>query len=349
MTDNYTDHDERKLLASVSKPNTMDDSSGMDSALSLTALDYIDMHLTSFITSIPTSSPSTPSPNSIHFLPPNNDARNWTAWIIVGVVVGTIIIVFILVLVLRSLINMFRNRDYESIANNTPSSNGDNKSIFDNYNNGTVKINVNQYHIIDYDNNDTSNTDNTNLSSIIAGAYTESGQQPIQSTIEHTKTTKKRSKKRKPKPSKKRKSKTKSKRKDKGNKKNLRKYSKSQSKSTVNFISSGSEQDDDRNDRNMDIVNDDEEDEKIRQPQIQIQSRKDSKSNIVTVINSDTNEESQSTQRGDDDDRNVRGDRNIRARAQSSGSTQSQIGFSVTENENDRTQSGGTRPSSSND
>ena len=304
----------------------MDTSSGMDSA----ALIFEDLHHIHFSTLVPTSSPSTPSPNSIHFLPPAHDANNSTAWIIVGVVVGTIIIVFILILVLRQLINMFRNRDYESIGNNSTSSNELNKSIFDNYNNGTVKINV-IHHSMDYDNDTSTNTDNTNLSSIIAGGYPDNTNRPIQSTIK----SKKRSKKRKPKPSKKRKkSKSKSKKRDKDKGKHLRKITMSQSKSTVNFVSSGS----DENDRNLIM---DDEDEKIRQPL----TRKDSKSNIVTVINSDTNEDSQSTQRGNDDDRVDVQPRNIRMRSRggSSGSTGSQYGFSMgsnTHNDNG-TRSGG--------
>lgn len=76
--------------------------------------------------------------NGIHFLPPKDDDTS-TAWIVVGVVVGTILAVFVIILVVRQLIIMFGHRHYESISNSPSCSD---KSIFDHYDNGQLHINM---------------------------------------------------------------------------------------------------------------------------------------------------------------------------------------------------------------
>eukprot|EP01083_Nonionella_stella_P209748 760001_1 len=80
-------------------------------------------------------------------LPTENQVA--TEWIIVAIVIGVIITVFLLILIIDKLINIFNNREYESIANPQTSS----KSVFDSTNNnGNVKT-----HSLEIDSNNDNN------------------------------------------------------------------------------------------------------------------------------------------------------------------------------------------------
>jgi len=120
--------------------------------------------------------------NEIHFLPPSKD-NNITAWIIVGVVVGTIIIVFILILVIRQLLSMFRNRDYESITN---SSSNEHKSLFENYNNGHININIDYNTNGTLDTSQTQHTADTNVSSVYQATRRKRSKEQRKHTHSHS-------------------------------------------------------------------------------------------------------------------------------------------------------------------